>query len=742
MENNMKQKINVIFLAAVLLFAACKPQLEPPEDFTGNPEDIGLVVELTRLMLDKTELATIGGNSLKLTVTKTPEFASRSEVKWTSSNENAATVEEDGNGTVFTNAAITEPATTVIRVESITDSSIYAECPVTVYPNYGSNRYWNFGSNGWYASAVNAVAGQQIPFGSIVFTADSYLGNGMTLKGQTGSGSYENPTETPNGLRLEGGQIPSEANVSAYPPYPWVYELDPENPYAAGLTPTNNTRAGIRWDQSSDNQYADFTNEGSTRGFLMTNGVGRILSIAAIQGPFYIEVRYTTNSNLVARWADIRLGDTNGFRIQGSPSNHSTTTGIVNGTATVAGGIVSYTYTNNDIVPFVYIEAQASIRIYDVTIKTEEVETGYRPVESVIINPQTLALLDNQTGSLSAMVIPPVATNPAYQWEIIDGGENGTIVSGTDLGQATFKKIGKTGAFTVKLTVTTTNPDTGEKTVKTAEKRVDPMPYKPVTNVTISGDGSSVKNGETITLNAVITPADATYPAYSWAVEGAGAAIEGNAAGSSVVVRGVANSGDVTVKLTVKTEGYGGGVTAEKTADKAITLEAGSGVTNTWRFNATTATAAKPDWTANSSGYYEVTTATGAIDFGNGFKLVKGSSDTATAIRPAQNSSGLSPQISGCIQLSGSSPWNWGTLTGVDDGDSFTLEIIYANTGGSNTDRWPTVTVGGTATDVKGSSTDNTSAATTGTVTLTGDGGTIYLRASAAIRIFQVKLIK
>ena len=462
-EYNMKQKISVIFLAAVLLFAACKPQLDPPADFEGNPEDIGLTVELLHLTLDKTELATIGGNPLKLIVTKTPEFATGSKVKWVSSNINAATVEEYGDGTISTNANVTGPETTVIRVESTTDSSVYAECPLTVYPNYGSNRYWNFGASGWYASSADAA--QKTPFGAIVFTADTSLGNGMTLKGQTGSGSYENPTETPNGLPLAGGLIPQDAAASTYPPYPWVYEIDPANPYAAGLTPTNNTRSGMGWN--------DATNVGSIgfgSGSLVTNGAGRIFSIAALQGPFYIEVRYTTNSNNAARWADIRIGDTSGFRIQGSPSSHTTNAG--------SGGTASYKYTNDDVVPFVYIESQASIRIYDVTIKTDgpEIPPGYRPIGSV----------------------------------------------------------------------------------------------------SISGD-SSVKNGGTITLSSVLTPADATGPVYSWTVTGSGAAIDGSATGATVKIKGAADSGSVTVKLAVTTTDPDTNVKTTKNApDKVITLEAAS----------------------------------------------------------------------------------------------------------------------------------------------------------------------
>jgi len=170
-------------------------------------------------------------------------------------------------------------------------------------------------------------------------------------------------------------------------------------------------------------------------------------------------------------------------------------------------------------------------------------------------------------------------------------------------------------------------------------------------------------------------------------------------------------------------------------------------VTTTWLFNATTAAAATPSaggtWTVSTNNYYEVTTATGSIDFGNGLKLVRGSSDTATAIRPAQASTGLSPQITGCIQLGGNSPFNWGTLDGIANGQQFTLEIVYANTGSGNADdRYPVVVVGSVSTNAKGNSTANTSNAATGTVNLVGNGSAIQLQANAGIRIYKVTLTR
>ncbi|MCL2442127.1 MAG: hypothetical protein FWD13_01520 [Treponema sp.] len=358
----------LIILAAVLLLTAlfltaCMPLLVPDDGFIGDPGDIDLEIHLKRLSLNKNELAAIADQNLELILTKTPSFATKNEVIWqiwppSDNPPDFIEVDQDGKFKTFD---VSEPSEAIIRVSSVADPSIYDECLVIVYPNYGSNRYWNFSgssatvNNGWYAFSRDATGAAQIPFGTINLSADESLGNGMTVRGATGSGSYELPAAAPNGMPLSGGTIPSDANASLYPPYPWVYQIDPDDPYMAGLTPANGVRSGMNWNASNP------TVIGFRAGNLITNGAGRVLSIAAIKGPFYIEVRYTSNADgNPPRWADIRIGDKEGVRIQGSPSDHRT---LASGR-----GVASYYYEDDDVVPFVFIESQASIRIYEVII--------------------------------------------------------------------------------------------------------------------------------------------------------------------------------------------------------------------------------------------------------------------------------------------------------------------------------------------------------------------------------------
>jgi hypothetical protein len=360
----MKKNIFLIFLTSVLLFSNCTASLVSNED--NDQGSYGLEVDIIRLELNRNEIATLGDQEIELILTIVPFFATRNQVIWEIRQpDNPDFIELDQNGRFIT-MEVDDPREAVIRVSSVRDPSIYAECNVTVFPDYGSNRFWNFAVSGWYAERRDTPVSGRTP---IVWvngtTSDINIGMGLTIRGGTGGGgTYTQATETPNGLPIENGAIPSDVeNPLLYPPYPWVYIIDPENPYVMGFDP------GSRGSRSSINMVAESGGNNTTGTdfypeWLTTGGAARIMSIAAIKGPFYIEVRYQTNSSGSARWADIRIGDREGLRIQGEPS---TLTG-----GAESGKKVYYFYEGDDIVPFVHIEGAqgGAFRIHEVIIST------------------------------------------------------------------------------------------------------------------------------------------------------------------------------------------------------------------------------------------------------------------------------------------------------------------------------------------------------------------------------------
>lgn len=349
---------------AVLLFTACFDELTPGGSDSGEPGK--LAIDLYKLTLSSSELATVGGFDLKLNVDKQPKFATRDEVEWTIEGSPKIRLDQDGNIETDPIPNGSPPESSLVKVQSVHDPSVYALCTVTIFPDYGATRYWNFGDKDWPDLPANVKAYFTTAGMTVPYNIDEDWGNGLVRRGGTGSGSYNNPAESPDGKGLENGMVPSNANAANYPPYPWVYPIDPNDPYKDGLTPTGGSRGSMTFnDTSNPNGNAANptgrdvipTGSGWEPGSLRSGGLGRIFSIAAIKGPFNIEVRYTSNGNDY-RWVDLRFG--NNFRVQGPP---------VMGTGSGAGaGVLSFNYENDDVVPFVYIECGLAVRFFEILI--------------------------------------------------------------------------------------------------------------------------------------------------------------------------------------------------------------------------------------------------------------------------------------------------------------------------------------------------------------------------------------
>jgi len=263
-----------------------------------------------------------------------------------------------------------------------------------------------------------------------------------------------------------------------------------------------------------------------------------------------------------------------------------------------------------------------------------------------------------------------------------------------------------------------------------------------VNSITISaaGDASSIMAGdggsnepETLQFTEEVDPGNAANSVVTWSVSDSSTYSANNSASGG----SIDNNGLLTAAATLAADTDiwvfaaatdGSNV---KSAGVQITVKPyAAEVTTVWRFNATTAVAAG---LSLGSSYYDISSET---DFGKGLILTTG----ATAIRQSQGSTGLNPSITGCLQLSGATS-SWGKLTGISGG--FTLEIIYANTGSGNSDdRYPTIRIGSTTSNVRGNTIANTGNAATGIVALVADGTDIIFGASAAIRIFEVKLTR
>jgi len=284
------------------------------------------IVGIDSLALSANDLSTIPGRDPGLSVAISPPFATESQLKWMSSDTDVAAINEDTGEINVRKEAVSDPVTTVIRVESVSDPSKYDTCLLTVYPNYPGEREWVF-------SASYGLSG------------DIPLSDGaMLLFGTGNSPGYNYGDEGPG-----------------------LYAINPEMPYEFGIESPD---GGVR--------TAGSHNAGACSGFLYPNAsfrfeghyrtsgtAARIMKIAALYAPFTVVVNYRTNSSGEERNADIRIGDKEGWRIEGAGSL---------GGGSTPGKTVWYSYEadseagKDEFIPAAYIEGKGGLQLYAVYV--------------------------------------------------------------------------------------------------------------------------------------------------------------------------------------------------------------------------------------------------------------------------------------------------------------------------------------------------------------------------------------
>ena len=388
----------IITLTLILSMLTCRI-LAPSED---DGEDSGLQVPVTRLYLNQTLMGTQIGLDLNLSleIEFFPKFTTqKNDIKWTTScqdengNSTIASISKDGKITVLIDQIPFGElfASTTFRVESTHDNSVFTEATLLIFPDLPRSRSLYFDTARWEGTTLNGPPEGTFP--SINSAGDRNLGDGIFLLTGTGHAA--------GGVR-EGNDHEQG-----------VYEIDPRNPYAAGIFPTGGVRtlAATAWQNSGTppgssperfpafldgelvfapagitlDEFNDFTPPGfdpinpkhirhrAISEHIRTQGTGmRVFQIAALHRPFRITVWYLANS-AGQRWVDIRFGDTSGIRVEGIVSPADTAN---QGNSRVVNFIWCCDEdgkARSDFVPLTFIEGAvegaAGIRFYGVEVE-------------------------------------------------------------------------------------------------------------------------------------------------------------------------------------------------------------------------------------------------------------------------------------------------------------------------------------------------------------------------------------
>ena len=175
--------------------------------------------------------------------------------------------------------------------------------------------------------------------------------------------------------------------------------------------------------------------------------------------------------------------------------------------------------------------ATSSKRAYVTSIQiTYEKPSAAVSVTGVTLNKSEMALSLNNSEKLVATVLPENATDKAVSWE----SDNTAVATVDNEGNVTGVAEG-----TANITVKTNDGDFSASCAVTVSRIA-------VTGVALDAEEATVNIGETITLNAAVSPANATNKAVTWESDNASVATVNN----SGVVTGVAEG---TANITVTT---------------------------------------------------------------------------------------------------------------------------------------------------------------------------------------------
>lgn len=169
------------------------------------------------------------------------------------------------------------------------------------------------------------------------------------------------------------------------------------------------------------------------------------------------------------------------------------------------------------------------------------------PVESVKLEPEEVKITVSETRKLTATVLPADADNKTLKWT----SSNSLIVSVNDNGEITGLKAGS-------ATITAASAENPEK--KASCTVVVSASKKLVTSVTLSETSKQLTKGKTLQLTATVKPDDATDKTLTWVSDNTGVATVTGAglvkavAVGSATIKATANDGSgkyATCKITV-----------------------------------------------------------------------------------------------------------------------------------------------------------------------------------------------
>ena len=573
----------------------------------GKTADCSVTVSVpvTSVSLNRTEITIVKGNTYDLSATISPNDATDKTITWTSSDDNVATVNQNGRVTAI------DGGEAIVRA---TIGNFYADCKVVVTVPVSALTL--------SSTELSLVKGQ-------TFTLTATVGpDNATDKTVTWSTSNETVAIVEDGVvtALKSGQaritakaggITARCTVSVTTPVTSIsldrtsITLDEgqSTVLVATVSPYDADDKTVTW-SSSNTSVARVYSDGT----VMAKREGEAI-ITAVSGAYSASCSVTVSKSIIPV-SSVSLDRNNLSLIKGESATLVATVYPYDATDrtvtwTSSDATIASVDQNGRVVALaggtVNIKAAAGDQyaICSVVITV--------PVSSVTIDKSSMTLVKGETATLTATVNPWDASEKMVTWSssntsVATVDEVGTVTA-VDGGTATIAATagGKTAMCAVTVTV-------------------------PVSSVSLNKESAVIVKGNTLTLTATVSPSNATDKSVTWTSSDVSVAtVNSNGVvtavdGGSAVIRATAEGKYAECQITVTVPVSS--VSLDKSSLSMIKGETASLVATVNPYNATDKSVT---WTSSNTSVAKVTDGlVEAVGGGSAVITVNASGKTAT----------------------------------------------------------------------------------------------------------------
>ncbi|MDI9522510.1 MAG: Ig-like domain-containing protein [Bacteroidota bacterium] len=516
-------------------------------------EYIPPVIPVTSVTLDKTTLTLEEGQSASLNATVMPADASDKSLTWSSSNPAVATVNDAGVVTALT------AGTTIVKATANDDSGKYGECTVTVQEGVPPqvpvtavtlNKTTLTLLEGASASLIATVTPDNATDKSLTWSSSnpavaSVNQAGVVTALTAGTTTVKATANDASGKYAECVVTVKEEviPVTSVTLDKTTLTLEEEQTatLVATVAPDNATDPSLTW-SSSNPAIASVNDEGVVTA--LTAGTTTIRATANDDSGKYGECTVTvtpkpvpvTSVTLDKTTLTLEEEQTATLVATVLPDNATdkslTWTSSDPTVATVDDqGVVTALTAGTTTIRATANDDSGKYAECAVTVTPKPV-----PVTSVTLNKHEMTLVEGQSESLIATVLPDDATDPSLTWS----SSNPAIATVNDAGVVTAVKA---GTAVVKATAKDDSGKYDECTVTVNPKIIL------VTSVTLDNTTLTLEEGQSTMLKATVAPDDATDKSLTWTSSDPAVATV-----NQVGVVTALKAGTTTIKATAKDE--------------------------------------------------------------------------------------------------------------------------------------------------------------------------------------------